>query len=72
MANKKQIRRKFYITLEVEIDCCYDYDENEAKKMLNRIANSTERNGVDDKYYVQHIGTVSIVDEKGGMLWARR
>lgn len=70
MANKKQ-SRKFYITLEVEIDYCYDYDENEAKKMLNRIANSTERRGKGDKYYVQHIGTVSIVDEKGGMLWAR-
>lgn len=70
MANKKQIRRKFYITLEVEIDC-YDYDENEAKKVLGRIAYSIKRNDVDDKCYVQHIGAVSIIDEKVGMLWAR-
>ena len=71
MAKKQQIRRKFYITLEVEMDYIYDYDESEAKQMLYRIANSVERNNKNDKYFVQHIGTVSIIDEKGGMLWAR-
>ena len=53
------------------MDYIYDYDESEAQQMLHRIANSVERNNKNDKYYVQHISTVSIIDEKGGMLWAR-
>jgi len=72
MAKKLKIERKFYITLEVDMDYIYDYDEIEAKQMLHRIANSVEYRSKDDKYYVQRISTVSIVDEKGGMLWARR
>lgn len=72
MAKKQQIRRKFYITLEVDMDYIYDYDESEAQQMLHRIANSVEYRSKYDKYYVQRISTVSIVDEKGGMLWARR
>ena len=72
MAKKLIIEKKFYITLEVDMDYIYDYDESEAKQMLHRIANSVEYRGKDDKYYVQRISTVSIVDEKGGMLWARR
>lgn len=69
---KKQIRRKFYITLEVEVDGCYNYNESDAQQMLCRIANSVDYHGKDDKYLVQNIYTLSIVDEKGGMLWARR
>ena len=68
MAKKQKTERKFYITLEVEMDYIYDYDESEAQQMLHRIANSVDRNNKNDKYYVQHIGTVSIIDEKGGML----
>lgn len=71
MAKKQKTERKFYITLEVDMDYIYDYDESEAQQMLHRIANSVERNNKNDKYYVQHISTVSIIDEKGGMLWAR-
>ena len=71
MAKKQKIERKFYITLEVELDGCYDFDKSEAQQMLHRIANSAERNNKNDKYFVQRINTVSIIDEKGGMLWAR-
>lgn len=72
MAKKQQIRRKFYITLEVEMDYIYDYDESKAQQMLHRIANSVDCNNKNDEYFVQHINTVSIIDEKGGMLWARK
>lgn len=72
MAKKQKTERKFYITLEVEMDYIYDYDESEAQQMLHRIANSVEYRGKNDKYFVQHISTVSIIDEKGGMLWTRR
>lgn len=71
MAKKQQIRRKFYITLEVDMDQCHDYNESDAQQMLHRIANSVEQNNKKDKYFVQSIKTVSIIDEKGGILWAR-
>ena len=72
MAKKQQRERKFYITLEVEMDSCYDYDENEARKICMRIADEPNRHGKNDKYYVQSIRPVSIIDEKGGMLWNLR
>lgn len=62
------MRKRYYITIEIEADVDKKESINDQRHDLFLFMDNGNRSHKDMKMYIQHINTLSYIDEKGNEL----